>query len=111
MRPDTADALRGMFLLGVLALPFLLAAQRPAERLGTTVYRYRVLLGLYLGTGFMTLYGGPIVLAYAAIGLAALVGISFIAEALASINVSRTAGWRTNPRSTCRSGTTRRLEC
>lgn len=82
MRQDTADALMGMLLLSIGAGAVLLVLQRPAERFGDTVFRYRVLLGLYLGTGFMTLYGGWIVLAYAALGLAALVGIGYIADAV-----------------------------
>lgn len=82
MRPDTAQALTGMLLWSVPALVALLALQRPSEKFGDVTYRYRVLLGLYLGIGFMFLRGGWIVLAWAAIALAALVGIGYVAEAL-----------------------------
>lgn len=82
MRPDTAEALRGLLLLAALGTPVVLALKRPSERVGTTVHRYRVLIGLYLGIGFMTQYGGPIVLAWSAIALLALLGIGYIAEAI-----------------------------
>lgn len=82
MRHDTAEALTGMLLWAVPALVALLAFQRPSERFGDVTYRYRVMLGLYLGTGVMFLRGGWIVLAYAALGMLALLGIGYVADAL-----------------------------
>ena len=92
MRQETQQALQALLLLSIAPLPILLVLQRPAERLGDTVHRYRVLLGLYLGIGFMTMYGGWVVLAYAAIALAALVGIGFIAEAVHKQHLRHEAG-------------------
>lgn len=82
MRPDAAHALGSMTLWAVPVLLAMLALQRPSERLGATVHRYRVLVLGWLGLGMMFLYGGWVVLAYAAIALVALVGLGYIAEAL-----------------------------